>query len=64
MALAETQATTARRLTCARCGAAFDCDPGGDCWCFAEELRLPLPAEASAAQCLCPACLRTAAVPP
>lgn len=45
-----------RRITCARCGAPFDC--GGDaCWCAAEAYRLPMPVDAEAA-CLCPACLR------
>jgi Cysteine-rich CWC len=49
-----------RRVTCARCGSAFACGLGGDCWCAAEEFRLPLPVN-SAADCLCPACLRAAA---
>jgi len=52
--------TPPRRLACARCGAAFDCSLGGDCWCAAEPYRLPLP-EAAAEDCLCPACLRAAA---
>jgi len=30
----------ARKLICARCGAAFDCGLGGDCWCAAEPVRL------------------------
>jgi len=46
------------RLVCARCGAAFDCAPDGDCWCKAEGRRLPAAAEE---QCLCPACLRQTA---
>ena len=51
-----------RRLACARCGAAFECGVAtGACWCFAEEFRLPMPAAGSAADCLCPACLRKAA---
>jgi len=50
-----------RRLTCGRCGSAFDCAPGGDCWCAAEPVRLPLPAAGSTDDCLCPACLRTLA---
>jgi hypothetical protein len=49
-----------RRLVCARCGAPFDCDPAGDCWCKAETFRLPMP-ETGAEDCLCPACLRQAA---
>jgi hypothetical protein len=47
-----------RRVTCARCGAAFDCGIGGECWCAAEPYRLPLPA---AEDCLCRDCLRKAA---
>ena len=31
-----------RRLACARCGTAFDCGLGGECWCAAEPYRLPL----------------------
>jgi hypothetical protein len=49
-----------RRLVCARCVTAFDCDPAGDCWCKAESFRLPLP-DTGAEDCLCPACLRQAA---
>ena len=49
-----------RRLACARCGAAFDCGLGGDCWCAAEPTQLPLP-DGAAEDCLCPACLRKAA---
>ena len=52
-----------RRLTCARCGAAFDCGSGGrdgGCWCNDEAYRMPVPSEADA-DCLCPACLRAAA---
>jgi hypothetical protein len=48
-----------RGLTCARCGAAFECGSAADaCWCFEEAYRLPLPPADSAADCLCPACLR------
>jgi hypothetical protein len=51
------------RTTCARCGAGFDCSPGGDCWCAAETFRLPMPEAASTMQgCFCPACLRAAAL--
>jgi hypothetical protein len=49
-----------RRLACARCGAAFDCGLGADCWCAAEPYRLAMTASA-ADDCLCPACLRQAA---
>jgi len=49
-----------RRLTCARCGAAFDCGLSGDCWCAAEPYKLPMSAT-PAEDCLCPACLRAAA---
>jgi hypothetical protein len=56
-----------RRLTCERCGQEFGCarDNIGECWCNAEPYRLPLPAPAesgAAGDCLCPACLREAAV--
>jgi hypothetical protein len=52
--------TTSRRLVCARCGVAFDCGLGGECWCAAEPYRLPLPGAATE-DCLCPACLKQAA---
>jgi hypothetical protein len=55
-----------RRLICESCGRDFGCgrDDIGACWCNAEPYRLPMPAagaQASAADCLCPACLRAAA---
>jgi uncharacterized protein len=53
-----------RRLACARCGAAFDCGSGGregGCWCGDETYRLPMP-EAASEDCLCPTCLRAAAL--
>jgi hypothetical protein len=53
-----------RRLACARCGAAFDCGPGADCWCTAEPYRIPLTAAGMLEDCLCPACLRRAAAEP
>jgi hypothetical protein len=53
-----------RRLSCQRCGAAFDCQLGGGCWCAAEPMRLPMPAAESGEDCLCPACLRAAAAGP
>jgi hypothetical protein len=56
-----------RRVTCARCDAAFDCGSGGQagdqaggCWCAAEDYRMPMPM-AAGEDCLCPACLRAAA---
>ncbi|MEJ0078075.1 MAG: cysteine-rich CWC family protein [Alphaproteobacteria bacterium] len=49
-----------RRLTCARCGAPFECGSTvGHCWCAEEDFRLPMPAAGE--DCLCPACLRKAA---
>jgi hypothetical protein len=46
-----------RRLACARCGTTFECgSTAGQCWCAAEDFRLPMPAEGE--DCLCPACLR------
>ena len=51
-----------RTLACARCGTAFECRPAGGCWCAAEPYRLPLTAEGAAEDCLCPACLRQAAL--
>jgi hypothetical protein len=50
-----------RRLSCARCGTAFDCGVNGGCWCAAEPYRMPLNAQAVAEDCLCPDCLRRAA---
>jgi hypothetical protein len=58
-------APSPRKLACGRCGVAFDCGLGGDCWCAAEPFRLPMPALAPESgvseDCLCPACLRAAA---
>jgi len=50
----------ARRLTCARCGAAFDCGLSAECWCSAETYRVPMGGDLSE-DCLCPDCLRRAA---
>ena len=51
-----------QRAACARCGAAFSCEPAGDCWCKHEEARLPVPVEGEGCEgCLCAACLRQAA---
>jgi len=36
-----------RRLICARCGRAFDCGLGRDCWCAAPSFRLPPPPPAA-----------------
>ena len=47
-------------VSCARCGTVFDCMPGGNCWCAAEPVRLPMPASGSLAGCLCRSCLRLA----
>jgi hypothetical protein len=47
------------RAACARCGAAFSCEPAGDCWCKHVDVRLPMPVEGEA--CLCADCLRKAA---
>ena len=49
-----------QRIACARCGASFDCDPGGDCWCRHVEVRLPVPE--AGATCLCAACLQAASL--
>jgi hypothetical protein len=59
MASAPSESTT-RRLTCARCGAAFECRLGGGCWCAAEPYRVPMP-ESANEDCLCAACLRAKA---
>ena len=51
-----------RSLTCARCGAAFECGSTADtCWCAAEDFRLPMPPADSTEDCLCADCLRKAA---
>jgi len=46
-----------RRISCARCGAPFECGLAADCWCAAEPYRLPM-TKAGLEDCLCPACLR------
>jgi hypothetical protein len=51
--------SASRRLACARCGVAFECRPGGGCWCAEEPYRLPMTGLSS--DCLCPDCLRKAA---
>jgi hypothetical protein len=56
-----TATPASRRLACARCGATFDCRLGGDCWCKTEPYRLPA-ADSTAEDCLCPVCLRKAAI--
>jgi hypothetical protein len=61
MSLSADPAPTSRRLSCARCGTAFECGSTvGSCWCAQEDFRLPMPAD-PAEDCLCPACLRKAA---
>ena len=52
--------TPSPQAQCARCGAAFACSPGGDCWCAAEPVRLPMPSPLSEEGCLCAVCLRAA----
>jgi hypothetical protein len=52
--------SNARNVTCARCGAGFDCALDKTCWCAAEPYRLPMPSS-PAEDCLCPSCLRKAA---
>jgi len=54
-------AVTSRKMTCARCGRAFDCGLGRECWCAAEPFRLPMPEAGSSADCVCPRCLLAAA---
>jgi hypothetical protein len=53
-------ANAPRRIVCARCGSAFDCELSADCWCAAEPYRLPM-TRALLEDCLCPACMRKAA---
>ena len=58
------EGVTARRLICEACGSEFSCDPTGSCWCFEENIRLPMPAESKASRfsdCLCRGCLRNLA---
>jgi hypothetical protein len=55
-------ATAARTLACARCGSVFECARADGCWCAAEPYRLPLTAAGANEGCLCPACLRQAAL--
>jgi hypothetical protein len=50
-----------RKLSCARCGTAFECGLAGECWCAAEPHKLPLTDAGASEDCLCPACLRKAA---
>lgn len=53
-------ATPPATIRCTKCGAAFACEPAGECWCKDETIRLPLPADGTAS-CLCPKCLRAMA---
>jgi len=52
--------TSPRRLSCARCGASFDCGLSADCWCASEPYKLPM-TKAWIEDCLCPSCMRKAA---
>ncbi|HEY5167128.1 MAG TPA: cysteine-rich CWC family protein [Pseudolabrys sp.] len=54
-------ASPPRKLACARCGSAFECQLSAGCWCAAEPYRLPM-TNAASEDCLCPACLRQAAL--
>ena len=54
----ESPPPAARSVVCEQCGTGFSCTLSGDCWCMAVPLRLPMPASGSAADCLCPDCLR------
>ena len=54
-------ANSPRKLACARCGTVFGCSLGGGCWCDAEPYRLPM-TNAAVEDCLCPSCLRQAAL--
>jgi hypothetical protein len=56
---ASTRVVEPQRAVCARCGASFACDPGGDCWCLYVDVRLPLPV--AGGTCLCAECMRAAA---
>jgi len=51
--------------TCEKCGVSFGCGAKtGECWCSAEPFRMPLskPGESEFSDCLCPKCLREAAL--
>lgn len=52
---------TTRKLSCARCGAAFECAVSGECWCASEPYRLRMTDIKAQQDCLCPSCLREAA---
>lgn len=58
-----TTLTQTAEIRCSRCGAAFGCDPAGNCWCKEESFRLPTPVS-GAESCLCPKCLRAEAEKP
>jgi len=55
--MADSTTAPARSLTCARCGATFDCGLSAECWCSAEAFRVPMGGDLSE-DCLCPDCLR------
>jgi hypothetical protein len=50
-----------RRLTCPRCGAAFDCTLSDACWCTRQPIGLPVPEAGSGEDCLCPDCFKARA---
>jgi hypothetical protein len=54
------ESQSSRRLACASCGTEFGCDLSGQCWCMDQAYRLPMPSDGG--DCLCPDCLRKAAV--
>jgi len=43
----------AQAIRCNVCGRTYVCDPGGDCWCKARPVVLPVPPAADA-RCYCP----------
>ena len=53
-----TETSAFRRLACSRCGAEFECNPGGDA---GVRMRFRLPMPVAGEDCLCRECLRKAA---
>ncbi|MDO8876883.1 MAG: hypothetical protein Q8M24_01870 [Pseudolabrys sp.] len=51
-----------RSLNCCRCGTAFACTGDITCWCGAVPYRLRVTDIDAQRDCLCPACLRRAAI--
>lgn len=60
--MTESPQKPARSLNCSRCGTAFDCTGDMTCWCGAEPYRLRMTDIDAQRDCLCPACLRLAAI--